>query len=74
MSTERESLIAAAEAKGIVINKFWNTKKLAVEVTLEIAKKDRRSDTMRRAWVSRRSLFGPTGYKSAAAPEAAANA
>jgi hypothetical protein len=63
MKTERESLIKIAEERGITINKFWSTKKLALEVNGGISRKERRSDATRRAWDSRRQLFGPNGMK-----------
>ena len=63
MKTERESLIKIAEEKGITVNKFWSTKKLALEVNGGISQKERRSDAMRRAWDSRRQLFGPNDMK-----------
>ena len=63
MKTERESLIKIAEERGITVNKFWSTKKLALEVNGGISQKERRSDAMRRAWDSRRQLFGPNGMK-----------
>jgi hypothetical protein len=63
MNTERESLIKIAEERGITVNKFWSTKKLVLEVNGGISQKERRSDAMRRAWDSRRQLFGPNGMK-----------
>ena len=63
MTTERKSLIKIAEERGITVNKFWSTKKLALEVNGGISQKERRSEAMRRAWDSRRQLFGPKGMK-----------
>ncbi len=63
MSTERESLIKIAVERGITVNKFWSTKKLALEVNAGVTQKEHRSDAMRRAWDSRRHLFGPNGMK-----------
>ena len=63
MKTERESLIKIADERGITVNKFWSTKKLALEVNGGISQRERRSDAMRRAWDSRRQLFGPNGMK-----------
>ena len=63
MNAERENLIKIAEERGIAVNKFWTTKKLNLEVNGGISQKERRSDAMRRAWDSRRQLFGPNGMK-----------
>ena len=58
---ERELLLAKAKEKGITINKFWNTKKLAEAVNKAISAQEKRSDAMRRSWLSRRAIHGPNG-------------
>jgi hypothetical protein len=61
MNAERESLLKIAEKRGITINKFWSTKKLAEVVNAAISYQEKRSDAMRRSWLSRRAIHGPNG-------------
>jgi hypothetical protein len=65
MNTERESLIKIADERGITVNKFWSTKKLALEVNAGVTQKERRLEAMRRAGKQHRcrvyTLHRPVG-------------
>lgn len=62
--TGKDRMIEEAKRFGVAANKFWSKDKLISKISK--AKAERRHDTQKRAWASRRAIHGDNGLRAAA--------